>query len=186
MGMGTRKLAFVFILMLASRGIGQSPNDGKVEGSSYVNSYFKFSYSWPLTLKPWDTKSLNLPQSSPYANEFMLFSARQGDEPYGIVVLAERMGPTPHNRGFRDGSDFLDRVIRSFKPEEHAEFQPRKHFTNSRGLTFDQVDYTDNGGIESAMVTQLGQFLIVFKSNAKTPVDLKEMTKSISELQLIQ
>jgi hypothetical protein len=165
-------------------GFSQSPDDGKVTGNSYVNSYFKFSYTWSTMLKPYGTSSLRLPQKSAYANEYLLFSARQGDEPFGVVVLAERMGPTPHNRGFRDGADFLDRVVSSFKPEEHARFQPIKHFRSSQGLIFDQVDYTDNSGIESAMVTQFDGFLIVFKSNAKSVADLAEMTKSISELRL--
>lgn len=76
----------------------QSPDDGRVLGSSYVNSYFKFSYTWPAMLRPYDTKSLNLPPKSPYANEFLLFAARQGDEPFGVVALAERLNAvTPHS-----------------------------------------------------------------------------------------
>jgi hypothetical protein len=166
--------------------MAQSPDDGRVAGNSYVNTYFKFSYSWPRMLQPSDTASLQLPKKSPYANEFLLFAARQGDAPFGVVVLAERMSPTPHNRGFRDGGDFLDRVVSSFKPEEHARFQPRKHFTNPNGITFDEADYTDDSGVNSAMVTQVNGFLILFKSNARTATDLAEMTKSIGELRLTQ
>ncbi len=160
----------------------QSPEDGKVTGDSYTNSFFKFSYSWPKILQPYDTSALQLPPNSAYANEFLLFSARQGDAAFGVVVVAERMSPTPHNRGFRDGADFLDRIVSSFKPEEHARFQPRKHFTNPHGITFDEADYTDDSGINSAMVTQVEGFIILFKSNARSAADLAEMTKSISEL----
>ena len=107
-------LVFTLSLFLVSEGIAQSPSDGKVIGDSYVNSYFKFSYAWPAMLKPFDIKSLNLPQASPYANEFMLFSARQGDEPFGVLVIAERLNAiTPHSRGIRDGADFLDQIGRA-------------------------------------------------------------------------
>ena len=116
--MQIRRLILAFLLMTASSGIAQSPNDGMVRGSSYENSYFKFSYVWPVILRPYDTASLHVPQSSPYANEFLLFSARQGDEPYGVVVLAVRLNTiTPHSKGIRDGADFLDRVAR-FNPQQ--------------------------------------------------------------------
>jgi hypothetical protein len=172
--------------MVASIGIAQSPNDGKVTGNSYVNSYFKFSYAWPAMLKPYDTKSLNLPQSAPYANEFLLFSARQGDAPFGVLVIAERLNAiTPHSRGFRDGADFLD-WVEKFKPEQNAVIVSRKHFTNTEGLTIDQLIYTTNGEYTSATTAQIGKFLIVFRCNAKSAVDLAEMNRSVVALHPIK
>ena len=184
--MRARKVVHFLFLLAALRGISQSPNDGRVTGSSYENSYFKFSYAWPAMLKPYDTNSLNLPQSSPYANEFMLLAVRQGDEPFGIVVVAERLNAiTPHSRGIRDGEDFLVRVAR-FPPEQHAVIQERKHFKNPAGLTIDQLIYTEKGGYSSATAVQIGNFLIVFKCNAKTSSDLAEMNKSVVALRPIQ
>jgi len=182
--MRIQRLTLVFLLVLASRGIAQTPSDGKIVGDSYVNSYFKFSYTWPSMLKPYDTKSLNLPQSSPSANEFMLFSARQGDEPYGVVVLAVRLNAvTPRSRGIRDGSDLIDRVEK-FSPEQHAVVVSRKHFTNAAGLVFDQLDYTDNGVASSAIAAEIGKFLIVVKCNAQSAPDLAEMDRAAAELRL--
>jgi hypothetical protein len=172
--------------MAVLRGIAQSPDDCKVEGDSYINSYFKFSYSWPAMLKPYDTKALNLPTRSPYDNEFMLFSARQGDEQYGIIVLAVRLNAvTPHSRGIRDGADLLDRIA-IFKPEQHAVIMSRKHFTNAAGLVCDQLNYTENGVPTSAIAAQIGTFLIVFRCNAKSEATLAEMNKSVVALRLIK
>jgi hypothetical protein len=184
--MRTCHLILVFLLVAASSGIAQSPNDGKVAGSSYVNSYFKFSYAWPAILQPNDTTSLHLPQSSPYANEFLLFSARQGDEPYGIVILAEKLNAvTPRSKGIKNGADFLDRVEK-FNPEQHVVIVSRKHFTNAASLVFDQLDYTENGAPSSAIAVQIGTFLIVFQCNAKSAADLAEMNRSAIALQLVK
>jgi hypothetical protein len=176
--MHTRCLILLLSLAAAFHGFAQSPSDGKVVGNSYVNSYFKFSYSFPAMLKPVDGKALNLLQSSHSANEFMLFAAKQGDEPFGVLVLAERLhAMTPHSKGFRDGADFIDRVEK-FNPEQHAVILSRKHFTNVNGLTIDQLNYTTNGEYTSAIAAQIGNFLIVFKCNAKTAADLAEMDQS--------
>jgi hypothetical protein len=181
-----KRLILALLFVATSYGIAQSPNDGKVVGNSYENSYFKFSYLCPKILLPYDTESLHLPQSSPYANEFLLFSARQGDEPYGIVVVAERLNAvTPHSKGIRDGVDFLDRVSK-FNPEQHAVIVSRKHFTNEAGLVIDQLDYTENGAPSSAIAAQIGKFLIVFKCNAKSAADLAEMNRSAIALRLIK
>jgi hypothetical protein len=156
------------------------PTDGHVEGNSYVNSYFRLSYAWPRMLNPVDNSTLRLPQPSPYANEFLLFVARQGDEPYGVVVLAEKLNVrTPHSNGIRDGSDFLDRLIRGFKPEDQAVILSRKHFTNGDGIPFDEFDYTTRGEYSSGIAAEVGGYLIAFKCNAKSSADLAQMTKSI-------
>jgi hypothetical protein len=175
-------LLFVLSIFAVSGGQAQSPTDGSVKGSAYVNTYFKFFFTWPATLKPYDTKSLNLPQSSPYANEFMLFSAREGSEPFGIVAIAERLNAvTPHSSGIRDGADFLDRV-QKFNPEQHAIIQSRKHFSSKDGYVIDQLLYTADGEYNSATAVQIGGFLIVFKCNAKSQADLEEMDKSVISL----
>jgi len=175
-----RSPVFVFVLslFLVSRVGAQSPNDGHIEGGAYVNSYFHVSYTWPKILQPYDPAALRLAPKSPYDNEFLLFSARQGDDPYGVVILAERLNfPTPHSKGIKDAADMMDRITR-FRPDEHAVILSRKHFTSANGLVFDEVDYTQNGGYSSGIVTPVGQYLIVFKCNAKSAADLAEMTTS--------
>jgi hypothetical protein len=141
--MRPRILASILSTLLIRELQAQSPTDGGIESGAYVNSYFHVAYSWPRILQPYDTKSLHLPAPSPYANEFLLFSARQGDETYGVVVLAERLNATtPHSRGIRDGADLLDRVMRGFRPEGHEQTLSRRHFTSKDGIVFDEVDYT--------------------------------------------
>ena len=184
--MRAKHLILFLLLMAMIRGLAQSPNDGKVSANSYVNSYFKFSYAWPAILKPYDTSSLNAPQHSPSANEFLRFSARQGDEPFGVLVIAVRLNAvTAHSRGIRDGADFLDRVTQ-FKPEQHAVIEARKHFKNVDGLTIDQLIYTTNGEYTSATAAEIGGFLIVFRCNAKSSADLEEMSKSVVALSPIK
>jgi hypothetical protein len=180
-------LVITLSLFLVSEAVAQSPDDGKVTGNSYVNSYFHMSYAWPKFLQPYDTSALHLPPKSPYENEFLLFSARQGEEPFGVVVLAERLNAvTPHSRGLRDGADLLDRIMKGFKPEEHEVTLSRRHFTSEEGIVFDEVDYTDLGGYESGVAAQIGQFVILFKCNAKSANDLAEMTRSASALRLVK
>jgi hypothetical protein len=166
---------------------GQSPTDGRVLGNAYVNSYFRLSYEWPKTLKPYDTKSLNLPQSSPYASEFLLFSARQEDAPFGVIVFAEKLNvPTAHSTGIKDGTDFLDRAIQALRPSGKPKILSRTHLTNANGRVFEVLDYLIDGEYTSGIVTQVGQYLIVFKCNAKSVADLSEMNNSAFALSAIK
>lgn len=179
------KLLFVLVLLFAPSIRGQSPTDGRVDGSAYVNSYFHFSYSWPKFLQPYDTHTLALPQRSPYASEFLLFAAREGGEPFGIIVMAEKLNvPTAHSSGIRDGADFLDRAIKTFDAQGKPKILSRKHWRDAGGLQFDELDYMIYGEYSSGIAAQIGQFLIVFKCNAKSASDLAEMTDSAVALQL--
>ena len=164
----------------------QTPADGRVQGPSYENSYFKFTYTWPRFLQPYDVNSLQFPKRSPSNNEFLLFSARQRTERDGIVVLAMRMNvPTQHSSGFKSSSDLMD-WIAHFRPEQHVTAQSRKHFTNADGLIFDELDYVEDGVPSSAIIFQNRDFLIAFKCNAKSTTELDQMNKSIAEIRTIK
>jgi len=63
--------------------------------------------------------------------------------------------------------------------------EERKHFKSADGITIDQLIYTEKGGYSSATALQIGDFLIVFKCNAKTSSDLAEMDRSVVALHLI-
>jgi len=183
-----RRFAIILIAFLPSASIAkaQSPNDGHIEGSAYVNSYFHVSYSWAKILQPYDTTSLHVPARSPYDNEFLLFASRQGDLPYGVVLLAEKLNvQTTHSRGIRDAADMMDRIMR-FNPEQHVVIISKKHFSGPSGLVFDELDYTENGGYSAAMITPVGNFLLSFKCNAQSASDLAVMTDSIAALQKTQ
>ncbi len=130
--------------------------------------------------------ALQFPKKTPSNNEFLLFSARQGDEPYGIVVVAERMNvPSQHSGGLKTSSDLIDRIAR-FRPEQHVVMQPRKHFTNTDGIVIDELDYTEDGAPSSAVVIQVRDFLIVFKCNAKSGGDLDAMNRSIAQIRRVK
>jgi hypothetical protein len=176
-------LAITLSLLLVTGSHAQAPIHGHVAANAYVNTDLKFSYAWPAILRPYDTKLLNLPKSAFNSHEFFLFSARQGKEPYGVIVLAEKLNVVfPHARGFRDGTEFVDWVVRGFQPAQHAVVLTKKHFTTGDGVTFDQLVYTENGVASSATATQMGKYLVVFKCNAKSAADLAAMNRSVVEL----
>jgi len=158
------------------------PTDGQVQKTSYENTYFKFSYSWPSFLQPYDVNALQFRQKTPSNNEFLLFSARQGNERDGIVVVAERMNA--HTQ-MKSSSDFLDWIAR-FRPEQHVIMLPRKHFTNADGFFIDELDYTEDGVPSSAVVVQIRDFLIAFKCNAKSARDLAAMNRSIAAIRRLK
>lgn len=185
----TRKVLFAWLLAFLPIPIihAQLPTDGQVEGSSYVNSYFHFSYSWPAFLQPFDTNALSFARKSPYNDEFLIFSARQGEQQYGIVVLAQKLNvPATHTQGFKDEEDLMSWIIRGFRPEQHVAGLSRRAFRNSQGTTFDELTYVEFGMPSSAIVTQFGQFLIVFKCNAKSVADLTAMDQSIEALRKLR
>jgi hypothetical protein len=157
----------------------QSPADGRVAGHSYVNSYLHFSYSWPPILQPQDLASLQLgPHPNP--NESLLFAARQGNEPYGIIMLSEKLNTPWHSfAGFKDGPDFLRRIPVGQSPEDHFKILSSKHATTSGGFPVDELDYSVGGEYDSGIAVRTGDYIVVFRCNAKSLADLAVMTNSV-------
>lgn len=174
--------AFLLLFGIANFAHSQLPTDGQVQKTSYENTYFKFSYSWPSFLQPYDVNALQLPKKASSNNEFLLFSARQGGDRDGIVVVAERMRARTQ---MKSSSDFLDWIAR-FRPEQHVIMQPRKHFTNADGFDIDELDYSEDGVPFSAIVIQIRDFLIAFKCNAKSARELDAMDRSIAEIRRLK
>ena len=177
------KLCYLFAAALLTV-IGcesQSPADGHLEKNSYVNSYLHFTYIWPANLQPIDIGNLNIHPAKPNPNEYPLFAARQGGDPFGIVMIAEKLhAPTPHNRtGFTDGANFLSYIVPGFGPDAHVKVLASKHMANPNGFVIDELDYAVANEYDSGIAIQSGQYLVVFKCNAKSPSDLEIMTKSI-------
>ncbi len=173
--------AFLLLFGIASIAYSQIPTDGQVGKTSYENTYFKFSYSWPAFLQPYGVNALQLPKST-HAYEFLLFSARQGNDPDGIVIIAERMKAQTQ---LKSSSAFMDWIAR-FGPGQHVTMQPRKHFINADGFVIDELDYTEDGVPSSALVIQIREFLIAFKCNAKSASDLDAMNRSIADLRRLK
>jgi len=174
--------ACLLLFGLSNLALSQSPTDGEIQRTSYENTYFRFCYSWPSFLRPYNVSALQLPPKAPTNNEFLLFSARQGNEPDGVVIVAERMNA--HTQ-LKSSSDFLDWIAR-FRPEQHVIMQPRKHFTNANGFVIDELDYTEDGVPSSAIVIQVRDFLIAFKCNAKSVRDRDAMDRSIAQIRRLK
>ena len=173
---------FLIIVFLGSSilcGQAQSPADGHVDPHAYINTYLHFAYAWPPILQPQDPALLHLaPHSNP--NEALLFSARQGNEPYGVIVLSEKLNTPWHNfAGFKDGPDFLRRIPVGWPPEARFKILASKHVTTPGGLVVDEMDYTVSGEFDSGITIQIGDYIVVFKCNSASLGDLDMMTKSI-------
>lgn len=178
-------LLIVFLVSSILGGGAQSPADGRVEAHAYVNSYLHFTYAWPPILQPQDPALLHLgPHPNP--NEALLFAARQGSEPYGIVVLSEKLNAPWHNfAGFKDGPDFLRRIPIGQAPEDHFKVLASKHVTTPDGLSVDELDYAIAGEFASGVTVRIGDYIVVFKCNAASLQDLDRMTKSILAIRRI-
>jgi len=175
-----RSFAAVWLAPFAIAASAQSPSDGGVQDGQYVNAYFHISYAWPQILHPVPTSDIK-PQAPPGSTtEYLLFVARQGEEPYGVVMMAEKPNPhPPMSNGENDSQSFLDDVKKLWKPEGHARILAETHSTGTDGLAFYEIDYTYFGEFTSAIAVQVGEFQIVFRCSAKSITDLAEMTKSV-------
>jgi hypothetical protein len=179
-----RKLlsAPIFAALLVIRVLAQSPADSRLEAHSYVNTYFHFSYTWPEILQPYDPTALHLPHNFS-ANEFLLFSARQGQEPFGIVMMAEKLHvPTAHTNGIQNGAEFIDRAIHTLDSAGNPKILLRKHVVNASGIEIDELDYMIYGEYSSGIAARFGDFIVAFRCNAKSADDLARMTHSIADL----
>lgn len=174
--------AFLLTLFLTSSvlcGEGQSPADGRIDAHAYVNTYLHFTYAWPSILQPQDPASLHFgPHPNP--NEAVLFAARQGNEPYGVLVLSEKLNTPWHNfAGFKDGPDLLRRIPVGQPPEAHFKILASKHATTPDGLSVDELDYTVSGEFGSGITIRFGDYIALFKCEAASLEDLDKMTQSV-------
>ncbi|MGA7158946.1 MAG: hypothetical protein WBY53_19025 [Acidobacteriaceae bacterium] len=163
------------VLLVAVLGVasaaGQSAADGSIHGNVYSNRYFKISLTLPPNLHAVDLASLNV-RRPPGNNEFLMLAAREGNAPAGIVLFAEKLnaGPSP----VADGQEFLQRVRKTWDAGQVLDSQEVK--VQKGGPTFEELDYEiPKVEFDSAIVTQVGDYLLVFKCNASSREDLKKM-----------
>jgi hypothetical protein len=159
--------------------IGQSAADGRVVGNQYVNSYFHFSYTLPPGMRARDPASLQI-AGTPSKNEFLMFSAQEGEKPYGIVVLAEKLGPRPGaTHPIRDADDFLNRVVAGWGSDASGKVMSRTRKTGPNGLQFTELDYLQSDEYDSAIALSIEGYLIVFRCNAESSEQLAKMARSV-------
>ena len=168
-------IAIILVLLCICRTASpQSANDGHIEGDTYINSYFHFSFMWPKIVKPRDPRTLILPGTSG-PKEFLMFSAQEDNRPFGIVMLAGKTAPN----GIRYGNDFLGRVIRGWSPTSTGRVLNRETITGTNGLKFEILDYKYGDEWNSAITTQVGGYLIAVRCNASNASDLAQMRSSV-------
>ena len=173
MGRGL-KLALAVAVFGAVSAVGQSAADGSVKGNVYSNSYFKISLTLPPNLHAVDLASLNV-HVQPQANEFLMLAAREGNAPSGIILLAQKLNVAPNH--VVDEQDFLNKVRKSWDGGEVLDGQLT---IQKNGLAFHQLDYEiPKAEFDSAIVTRVGDYLLVFKCNAKSKEALKVMVDAV-------
>ena len=181
-----KTFALVLAALFACASSAQSPTDGHIAGKSYVNPYFHIAYSWPAILNPMALPTSSA-TSSPSAYAFPLFTARQGDQPYGVVVVAEKLNVAgPHSAGIKSSSEYIDRIEHTLRPGPILSNIARSQKKNSHGVVFDMLNYQQNGKPSSVIATQAGNYLIVFKCNAQSAADMVQMENSALALRSLK
>ena len=157
----------------------QSPINGHVINGRYFNSFFQISFAWPEAYVPVDLATLGLPAPASTDNEFLLFVARQGNQPYGFTLIAERLSPRIASPSrIVDGPDFLDRIAISHAGQPFTQVD-REHFISPYGFVMDELDYKLGNEYDAGIAIKFGSFLLVFKCTAKNQRDLDTMTKFV-------
>ncbi|KAA6461116.1 hypothetical protein DYQ86_12750 [Acidobacteria bacterium AB60] len=164
----------------------QAPTDGHIAGRAYINTYFHVAYTWPAALKP-KVEPAPSGAKDPHAYAFPLFTASLADQPYGVVVVAEKLNVAgPHSTGIQNSGQFIDKIKNSLRPGPLIANISSAHKTSAQGLVFDELDYTQNGKPSSLLATQIDQYLIVFKCSAQSASEMASMQRSALALRRIK
>jgi len=166
--------------LLLSTVSAQSPANGKITGRTYVNPSLHISYTWPAMLQSKPLPPPDASVSNAQAYMFPLFIAGQGDQPYGIVGVAEKLNVAgPHSSGIKSAAEYMDRLVQSLHPGPMLTNFNRTKVKSMSGMTFEKLSYLMKGKPSAVYATQLGQFVLVFKCNAQSPADMALMEKSV-------
>lgn len=176
-------IALFLAASLTGAANAQLPTDGHVSGSSYVNTYFHFAYTWPANLKP-----ASLPAAAdPRAYEYLLFLARQGSQPYGVVLVAQKLSVAgPHSATMKTSADLIDRLANSLRAGPVLSNIAKSEQKNARGMVFDELTYLQSGKPSAVLATKMGGYLIVFKCNAQSQGDIRTMENSALGIRLLK
>jgi hypothetical protein len=178
---GVRRLGLTLAAVAAGLGVaaaGQSVADGSVSGNVYTNRYFHVSLALPPNFRAMNLSALHAPGAMA-RDEFVMLAAREGEGPSGMIVIAEKVGVGPSH--IADEQNFLERMRKTWSDGEVLDGQQLR--TQKDGLTFHEVDYEiPKDEFDSAMVTRVGDYLLIFKCNAKSRAQLKVMQDAVVAL----
>lgn len=173
----TRVVALAAALLACVSVHAQSAADGRVVGSAYVNSYFHLSYAWPAPLKVVPQPAA---REDPKAFFLPLFTAQAPGQPYGVVLVAEKLGvPGPHSTGVKSSAEFVDRIAHSLRTGTILSNITRSEKKNARGIVFEELGYLQSGNHALLMATQVDGYVLVFKCNAPTGPAIAGIEKSV-------
>lgn len=171
----------VAIVLLTTAGCSRQASQGSGNGRTVIDRQFHIAFDLPPILQPTPLSSLNLHAKST-ADAHPIAAARQGGEPFGIILIAQKMQESPN--GIRSAKDFLYRVLLSRSTADTP--GTRGHAVNPSGLEFDWLDWrAPNGEYDSAVVTRRGDYLLAARCNAKTTDDLEAMKKALMAMKVI-
>ncbi len=173
-------LVFLMFLCLVAAGQQTIVRDGVVR-----DAQLHFSLRLPPTFKVFDVNAIarNLGREATRKNEFLVFSAKAPDGPYGLVLLAERLG-TDRKPALTKPDDFLDALVRSDASGAYRDMRRSHGYTEGK-VGFARMDWrTDDGGYSSGIVLQDGGYLLCFKFNARSGSELGQMTETIRSFRI--
>jgi hypothetical protein len=163
----------------SSLAVAQSAADGSMQGNVYSNQYFKIKLTLPPSLHPVNLSALHAPGALA-SNEFVMLAAREGEGPSGMIVLAEKLNVAPSH--VLNERDFLERMQKDWDAGQVADGQEVRIQKDER--TFVELDYeTPKVEYDSAIVTRVGDYLLLFKCNAKTREELRLMDDAVIAMQ---
>jgi len=146
-------------------------------GEVYRNAQFGIEMTIPSGMHQVDVSTLGFTAKAT-TDDFPMMAAKEGDDPYGIVMIAQRLnvGRMP----LVDASDFMRRVEKGRDPNA---ILGRGETTNASGLVMDHLDWKEpNGQFGSAVITRVQDYLIVVRCNAKSESDIKAMVNAFTSM----
>lgn len=178
----------LFSLMLAAgfacAAVAQPPAQGHIAGHAYVNPSLHLSYTWPAIVQPVTLPAAQA-QNDPHAYQFVLFSAKEGNQPYGLVMVAQKLNVAgPHSTGIKNSAEMIARLANSLHPGPVLSNIARSQHRSASGRQFDELSYSINGKPAAVIATGVGPYLIVFKCNAASAHDMALMEKSALALRV--
>lgn len=180
--MRTLKIApAVVAALMAVTAFAQSPANGKISGRTYVNASLHFSYTWPATL---DAKPLPKDDvtATTHSNSYPLFIAGEGDQPYGIVAMAEKLNvASAHSPALVSAAGYVDRLTQSLHPGPMLSDFKRSKVKGASGMVFERLSFQMRGKPSEVLAVQLGGYAVVFKMNAQSAAEMAAMEKSVLE-----
>jgi hypothetical protein len=161
---------FGLALLASIAGCSRMGAQHSAGGEVYRNAQFGIEMTLPSNMHQVDVSTLGFTAKAT-ADDFPMMAAKEGDDPYGIVMIAQRLhvGKMP----IVDAGDFMRRVEKGRDPNA---ILGRGVKTNASGLVMDYLDWKEpNGQFGSAVITQVQDYLIVVRCNAKSESDIKAM-----------